>query len=88
MADESGTQKGLIAVVLVLIVALVVVVVLWQRDQESRDLRIDFDTGDAGAVVEPDPPLVAARQPTPPPVTGGQPSASLRRITRRTGPYT
>lgn len=57
MTDESGNQKRLIAVVLVLIVSLVVVFVLWQRDQGSQDLRIDFDTGDAGAEVEPGPPL-------------------------------
>lgn len=56
MSDESGTQKGLIAVVLVLIVALVVVFVLWQRDQQSQDLKIDFDTGEAGTVVESGPP--------------------------------
>jgi flagellar biosynthesis/type III secretory pathway M-ring protein FliF/YscJ len=57
MAVSGGNQKGLLAVVLILIVALVVVFVLWQRDQESTDLRIDFDTGDAGTVVEPGPSL-------------------------------
>lgn len=57
MADDSGTQKGLIAVVVLLIVALVVVFVLWQRDQQSQDLEIDFNTGEAGTVVEPGPPL-------------------------------
>lgn len=57
MAISGSNQKGLFAVVLLLIVALVVVFVLWQRDQESTDLRIDFDTGDAGTVVEPGPPV-------------------------------
>lgn len=57
MADEGGTRKGLIAVILLLVVALVVVFVFWQRDRESQDLRIDFDTGDAGTVVETGPPV-------------------------------
>lgn len=57
MADESSGQKGLIAVILVLIVILVVGFVLWQRDQESKDVNIEIGMGDAEAVVEPGPPL-------------------------------
>lgn len=60
MADDAGTRKGLIAVIVILIVILVVVFYLWQQDQESQDVRIDFDTGDAGAVVEPGPPVARA----------------------------
>lgn len=60
MADDAGTRKGLIAVIVLLIVIVVVVFFLWQRDRESQDVRIDFDTGDAGAVVEPGPPVAHA----------------------------
>lgn len=55
MNEEGGTQKSLLSVVLVLIVALVVVFVLWQRDQDSKDLNIDIGSVDAGTVVEPGP---------------------------------
>lgn len=55
MADEGGTRKPLIAAVVLLMAALVVVFVLWQRDRDSRDLRIDIGARDAGTVVEPGP---------------------------------
>ncbi|MFW6010375.1 MAG: hypothetical protein ACOC9H_00510 [Gemmatimonadota bacterium] len=55
MADDTGSNTGLIAVIILLIVIIVVGFFLWQRDQESQDVRIEFDTGDAGAVVEPGP---------------------------------
>lgn len=58
MADESGSRRGLIAVIVVLVLALLVAVVLWQREEESGDLDIDLDTGDAGTVVEPAPAVV------------------------------
>lgn len=57
MADEGGSQKGLVAVIIVLVVALLVVFYLWQQDQESKDVRIDFDTGDAGTLVAPGSPV-------------------------------
>ena len=53
MADEGGSQKALVAVIVVLVVALLVVFYLWQQDRESKDVRIDFDTGDATELVEP-----------------------------------
>lgn len=59
MANGGDSQKGLVAVILILVVALVVVVVLWQRDRESKDLRLDIDTGDAGTIVEPGPAVAA-----------------------------
>lgn len=55
MNDEGGTQKSVIGVVLALVVALVVVLVLWQRDQESKDLKIDIGSADTGTLVEPGP---------------------------------
>lgn len=57
MANESSTHKGLIGVILLLVVILVVGFVLWQRDQESKDLNIEIGTRDAETVVEPGPPL-------------------------------
>jgi flagellar biosynthesis/type III secretory pathway M-ring protein FliF/YscJ len=60
MADDTGSNTGLIAVIILLIVIIVVGFFLWQRDQESQDLKIDIDTGDAGAVVEPGPPVARA----------------------------
>lgn len=57
MADEGGTQKGLIGIILLLVVVLVVGFVLWQRDQESKDLNIEIGTWDAETFVEPGPPL-------------------------------
>lgn len=55
MADEGSTHKGLIGIILLLVVILVVGFVLWQRDQESKDLNIDIGMGDAETVVEPGP---------------------------------
>lgn len=60
MANDAGNRTGLIAVIVILIVILVVVFFLWQQDRESQDVRIDFDTGDAGAVVEPGPQVARA----------------------------
>jgi preprotein translocase subunit SecG len=57
MADESSSHKGLIGVILVLIVILVVGFVLWQRDQESKDVNIEIGMEDGEAVVEPGPQL-------------------------------
>ena len=57
MADEGGSQKALVAVIVVLLVALLVVFYLWQQDRESKDVRIDFDTGDAGELVAPGTPM-------------------------------
>lgn len=57
MTDGNGNQKSLIGVVVVLVVALVVVFVLWQRDQDSKDINVDFNTGSAETVVESGPPL-------------------------------
>ena len=33
------------AVIVVLVAALVTVLVLWQRDRESQDVRLDVDVG-------------------------------------------
>ena len=59
MADESGTRKRLIGVILALVVGLVVVFVLWQNDRDSQDINVDFDTGGAETVVEPGPTLAS-----------------------------
>lgn len=57
MTDGNSNQKTLIGVVVVLVVALLVVFVLWQRDRDSQDINVDFNTGSAESVVESGPPL-------------------------------
>ncbi len=43
--------------ILLLVVVLVVGFVMWQRDQESKDLNIEIGAGDAETFVEPGPAL-------------------------------
>lgn len=43
MRDGNGAARGgALWAVVVLAIALVVVVILWQRDRESKDLEIDI----------------------------------------------
>lgn len=57
MANSSSNQKSLIGVILLLVAVLVVGFVMWQRDQESKDLNINIGMGDAQTLVEPGPAL-------------------------------
>lgn len=59
MAREGGSRKKLLGLVVALLVALIVVLVLWQQDEASQDVRLDVDMGDAGALVETGPGLAA-----------------------------
>lgn len=59
MAGEDG-RRGRVAVIIALVVALVVVLVMWQRDRASRDVEIEIDTGDTGALAQPVPALAVA----------------------------
>lgn len=43
MAENDGTNTGLIVIVLVLIVALVAIFFMWQQDEEAEDVRLEID---------------------------------------------
>lgn len=53
--SEKGGRTGMIITIVVLLAALIAVFVLWQRDQESKDLEVDVGLGGAEALVEPAP---------------------------------
>lgn len=57
---EAGrSNTGMIVVVLLLVAALIAVFVLWQRDQESKDLDVDIGEGDAALHPAPVSPVAA-----------------------------
>lgn len=43
MADNDGTNTGLIVIILVLIVALMAVFFFWQQDEETEDVKLEVD---------------------------------------------
>ena len=59
MEEESGGNRTLYGVIAVLVVALVLVFLLWQQDQQTKEVELEVDTGDASVLVEPGPRLAA-----------------------------
>jgi hypothetical protein len=43
MADNDGTNTGLIVIILVLIVALVAVFYFWQQDEGTEDMQLEVN---------------------------------------------
>lgn len=45
MNDRGGSTKKITVLVAILVIALVTVLVLWQQDRQSQDVRLDVDIG-------------------------------------------